>query len=161
VADPIIESDMAFISDGAYPIEKSQAYTSVGESIRTVEFIRRKDTELLFVEAKTTFPNPDSHERPWRFDEEISIICEKFIHSLNLFSAVSVGVVEDVSLDALGFSGKISLVFVLVVRDHKIEWCRIIKSKLIQELPAYLKKIWKPTVKVCNLDIAKELNLVS
>jgi hypothetical protein len=160
VADPIIESGMAFISDDAYPIEKSQAYQYLGTSVRTVEFIRRKDSNLLFVEAKTTFPNPNNPENPKRFEEEINRICDNYIHSLNLFSSIKVGVTDDVLPDIFGLREKRILVFVLVVRDHQLAWCRFIKNKIFENLPAYIKKIWKPEIKVYNIDLAKKYCLV-
>jgi hypothetical protein len=159
--DAIFESGMAFISENTYHIEQSQAYRCLGKNIRSVEFIRRKDTELLFVEAKTTFPNPENIEKPERFREEVGIICEKFIHSLNLFSSIKTGVNQDVLSEAFILPGKQSVVFVLVVRDHKIEWCNRIQEKIIQELPIYLKKLWRPQVRVCNSDFAKKMGLVN
>jgi hypothetical protein len=157
VADTIIESVMEFISENAYHIEKSQAYQHLGASVRTVEFIRRKDSNLLFVEAKTTFPNP---ENPKRFEEEIDIICDKYIHSLNLFSSIKVGITDDVLPDIFSLLERQTLVFILVVRDHQPDWCRFIKNKISENFPPYIKKIWKPEIKVYNMDLAKKYCLV-
>jgi len=56
--DVIYESDMSFISENTFQIEKSEIYSSLSEGIKTVEFIRTIGDMLLFVEAKITFPNP-------------------------------------------------------------------------------------------------------
>jgi len=153
-------SGMEFIPDDAYPIEESQAYTCIdGSGIRAVEFIRLKGATLLFIEAKTTFANPNNSPEP--FAKSICEMCEKFIHSLNLFSAVKIGVAEDALPEAFDNMRETNLTFVLVVRDHKKEWCRPIKRAIEQALPSYLIKIWKnPTVLVINRDTAINRKIV-
>jgi hypothetical protein len=161
--EPIVESGMEFISDNSYHLEKSQAFASVNDGksgIKSVEFIRKKNDMLLFVEAKTTFPHPESAETPERFDEEIGDICDKFIHSLNLYSSIKIGVTENYLPDVFDSLEKISLMLVLVVRNHKDVWCKPIKSGLEQRLPYYFRKIWKPTVLVLNFGLAKEFHLI-
>ena len=92
------QSGMDFIADNAFHIEESEVYSKIGEGIKSVEFIRAVDDKLVFVEAKTTFPNPDnpSVENYKRFQAEISDVCDKFIHSLNLYSSIKAGVNEEV-----------------------------------------------------------------
>jgi hypothetical protein len=152
-------SSMEFIPDNAYPIEESRAYTRIGGGIRSVEFIRLKGAALLFIEAKTTFANPNDSPEP--FAKSICEMCEKFVHSLNLFSAVKIGVVRDVLPEAFDNMSETNLTFVLVVRDHKQEWCRPIKRAIEQALPSYLIKIWRnPTVLVINHDTAINQGIV-
>jgi len=95
-------SGLAFIDENVFHIEKSPLYTQLGNNVKTVEFIRSINKDLLFVEAKSSFPNPDGTiPNPKKgnkigtelFDEEIADICEKFTHSLNLYSAIKVGVI--------------------------------------------------------------------
>jgi hypothetical protein len=154
--EPILESGINFISDNVFHIEKSPLHTNVGKGIKSVEFIRIKDKNLLFVEAKTTFPNPDnpSHENLLRYEEEIMDICDKFIHSLNLYSSVKVGTAEEELPSVFNTQDKIQLVFILVIRNHELKWCRPVKTKLMQTLPSYLKAIWKFNVYVINHDAA-------
>jgi hypothetical protein len=152
-------SDMDFIPESTYAIEESRAFASVGNNVRTVEFVRMKDDKLLFVEARKTIANPDNSPEPYK--REVYEICEKFIHSLNLFAAVEIGIIEDTVPEAFHSCNIVSLMFVLVVRNHKPKWCRPIKRELEQQLPAYLKKIWRPTVYVINYETAKKLELVS
>ena len=82
-------------------IEESAAYASIGGCVKSVEFIRAIDDKLVFVEAKTTFPNPDnpSAGNDERFQAEINYVCDKFIHSLNLYSSIRVGVNEETLAD--------------------------------------------------------------
>jgi hypothetical protein len=156
------QSGMDFVADNAFHIEESSLYKKIGDGVRSVELIRIKDNMLVFVEAKTTFPNPDnpSEENFARFQSEIYEVCEKFIHSLNLLSSVEVGVTEEKYPDDFTVPAKISLVFMLVIKNHKFKWCKRIKSKLEAELPRYLKSIWKPMVYVINQDIAVKQGLV-
>jgi hypothetical protein len=152
-------SGMDFIPDNAYVIENSPIRLHCGDGIRSVEFIRRKNSSLLFIEAKTTIANPTNSPEPFKI--EVDEICEKFIHSLNLLSAVKLGVIEELLLDSFIELRKISLKFILVVCDHKPEWCRPIKRTIEKELPTYLRKIWKPTIYVINHATAKKYQLVS
>ena len=88
MANVINESGMDFIADNAFEIENSKIYKELGEGIKSVEFVRGIDDMLLFVEAKTTFPNPNnpSEDEPNRFLDEIENICDKFI--LLIFSCL-------------------------------------------------------------------------
>ena len=157
----ITESGMDFIADNSFRIEKSPLYTDLGDGIRSVEFIRAKDDNVIFVEAKTTFPNPNnpSAENYVKFQSEINEICEKFIHSLNLFSSVKVGVRDAQLPPDFSPPDKVTLVFVLVVKTHELGWCRNIEAALIKVLPSYLHRIWKPTVRVINHKAAIKFNL--
>ena len=154
-------SGMDFIADNTFHIESSSAYLNIGEGVKSVEFIRVMNDKLLFVEAKTTFPNPDnpSAENYERFQAEINDICDKFIHSLNLYSAIEVGVKEEIFTNDFLLPEKVSLIFILVVKNHELSWCRKIKPKFISTLPSYLKKVWEPEVYVINHKTAIKENL--
>ena len=159
----ITESNMNFIVDtgDTYHIEKSQAYIGICGSIKTVEFIRQKDNNLLFIEAKTTLTNPDNSANPVElFNNEISDICEKFIHSLSLLSAVQIGVISETLPSGWDRAHKISLKFVLIIRNHQMGWCRSVKHAIGQILPLHISKIWKPEVLVINQETAQKYNLV-
>ena len=162
MVDAIKESGMSFITDNAFYIEKSPLYTNLGESIRSVEFVRVKNEDLLLVEAKTTFPNPEnpSEENLIKFRTGIEDICNKFIHSLNLLSSIEIGLAGDVYGDEFNLPDKVALVFILVIKNHKKEWCKKVNEAFIEALPDYLKKIWKPTVYVINLETAINMNIV-
>jgi len=156
------QSGMDFIADNSFHIEEADIFRKIGDGIRSVEFIRVKGDMLLFVEAKTSFPNPNNPDadNKARFQSEIDEICEKFIHSLNLFSSIEVGVAKDGYPDEFVKPKKLSLVFLLVIKNHEFKWCRPIKGKLEAELPHYIKKIWKPTVYVINQKVATEQGFI-
>ena len=161
MAEVITESGMDFIADNTFHIEKSELYSGIGEGVRSVEFIRVIDDRLLFVEAKTSFPNPNnpSSENLEKFQTAIEDICEKFIHSLSLFSSVKVGVTESSFPNEFVMPEKVSLNFVFVIKSHELEWCRLVEKKLYTTFPSYMKKIWKPNIYVINQENAKKLNL--
>jgi hypothetical protein len=151
MTNPTIESDMSFVADNVFRIEKSAAYMALGDGIKSVEFVRRKDEKLLFVEAKSTFPNPDKSEE--RFDGAADDIAAKFVHSLNLYASIVLDVyIEDTSALS-NSSGKNSVItLVLVIREHKTEWCVRVKKKLelLLNKTAYFREIWRPKVFVIN-----------
>jgi len=159
----ITESSMDFIANlyDTYYIEDSEIYKNIGDNIKTVEFIRRKGSNLLFVEAKSSFANPsNSSNPPELLDDEISDICEKFIHSLSLLSAVKVGIVSEILPLYLNYTGNVLLKFVLVIRNHQIEWCKPVQLAIEQTLPVHIKKIWKPEILVINHEDAQKYNIV-
>ena len=161
MSNVINESDMDFISDNAFHIEKSTLYANIGEGVKTVELVRAKDDRLLFIEAKTTFPNPNNpdSDSSERFIAEIRDILDKFVHSLNMFSAVEIGVLQDDEQESMILTKNVSLVFILVVKNHEFEWCKPIERELIAFLPRYFKRIWKPNVLVINHEEAINLEL--
>ena len=160
MSDVITESGMDFIADNVYHIERSEIYSNLGEGIKTVEFVRAKGDNLLFVEARTTFPNPNNPDisNSERFLSELRDICDKFVHSLNLFSAIEIGVLHD-DAERMILQENVALVFVLVVKNHEFEWCRPIERELVAFLPRYIKRIWKPVVYVINHETAVRRNL--
>lgn len=158
----IMESGMNFIADNTFHIERSPLHTNIGESIRTVEFIRVKGDKLIFLEAKTAFPKPGinpSAENPGKFAIVLKEICEKFIHSLNIYSSIKVGVSGTKLPEKFSPPDNVTLVFILVVKNHEIEWCRSIKAALVKILPSYLCRIWKPAVYVINYNTAIKYEL--
>ena len=42
------------------------------------------------------------------------------------------------------------LVFMLVIKDHRVEWCIPVQRALTGTIPKHLKKICKPEVRVIN-----------
>ncbi len=150
--DLISESDMNFVADNVFHIEKSDLNRKAGKGIRTVEFVRVKGDQLLFVEAKKRLPEPGvdpNKENAKSLQTEIDKVFDKFIHSLHLLAAVKVGVREETFPIDFATSEKLSLQFILVVKEHDKKWCdetqTTLKEKL-KKMPPYFKKIWGPTV---------------
>jgi len=158
----ITESGMEFVAENTFYIEKSELYLGLGEGVKSVEFIRIKERKLLFVEAKTTFPNPNNPgvENLARYHAEIDDIREKFIHSLNLLSSIEVGVAQSEFDSDFALPMKATLVFYLVIGNHKTEWCKDVEKTLMAAFPAYIMKIWKPVIYVINREIAIKRELV-
>jgi hypothetical protein len=161
----ITESGMVFISDNAFHIERSPYYLTLGDSVKSVELVRAKDDKLLFIEAKSSFPKPDIPDgaKSARFDDEIGFIRDKFIHSLNLYSAMDVGVVGNGFPVDYSPAKKVSLVFVLVINGFEDTWCKPIQDALNKQLmqTVVIARIWVPQVFVINDETAKKLELVS
>jgi hypothetical protein len=157
----ITESGLNFIADNAFHIEKSPAYIRLGDSVKSVELIRAKENKLLFIEAKSSFPNPNNltpnsikrnKTGAELFQEEISDICDKFTHSLNLYSAINVGVIADGFPPDFNPSDKVSLIFILVITGFEQTWCDEIQKALTIQIrnTACMSKIWKPEIAVMN-----------
>jgi len=161
----ITESDMDFIADNAFHIEKSPSYTNLGSDVKSVEFVRIKDNKLLFVEAKSSFPKPDVADagKSTRFKEEIGKIYDKFTHSLNLYSAVEVGVIGGGFPADYKPADKVTLVFVMVIKGFEQTWCIPIQKALLAEISKsiIMAKIWKPEVDVINEETAKKKRLIN
>jgi hypothetical protein len=153
MADYIInESGMDFIANtgDTYQIEKSHALASVGSNVKTVEFIRQLQGELRFVEAKF------DKDFTGKFNERKREICDKFLHSLNLYCSVMLGV----TVDSIPFVyDKTRITLVLVINDCDKNVCIQIKEVLKSMLNPYLK-IWKADVSVLNLGAAKKYKLI-
>ena len=164
-------SGMDFVDDNAFHIETSSMYTQLGESIKSVEFVRSIGNKLLFIEAKSSFPNPNNPTPNTNegnktgselFREEIENICDKFTHSLNLYSAICVGVTESGLPSEYKQADKVSLVFVLVINGFEKTWCSSVEVALENKLrkSICIKKIWKPKVHVINHETAFTRNLI-
>lgn len=152
-------SGMQFIADDAFPIEDSEAYKKAkrGNGLRSVEFVRVMGGNLVFIEARSTVAHPDNS--PEAYKKEVAEICEKFIHSLNLLSAIRIGIVEEMLPDAFSDGHRLCLFFTVVIRNHEDSWCRPIKRQLENLLPGYIKQIWQPKIFVINYEIAKQMQI--
>ena len=165
-------SGMAFIDDNVFHIELSPAYTRLNASVKSVEFVRSWENKLLFVEAKSSFPNPGNPmpnlEKGNKtgselFGEAVTDICDKFIHSLNLYAAIDVGVAKfGFPVEYIIPSDKLSLEFILVIKGFEKSWCDEIKRALTNKMreSVVISNIWKPRVYVINHTDAHKRKLV-
>lgn len=161
MAKIITESGMSFIAENVFHIEKSNVYAKLKDSIKTVEFISAKDDKLLFMEAKSSFPNPNNAESSAKFQSAINDICDKFIHSLNLYASIAIGVNGQLPHDFKP-AIKVSLNFILIFNNFEQKWCIPIKKALTNQLrnSECIAKIWKPTVFVMNYEMASKRNFI-
>ena len=162
-----------FPKENVFPIEKSEIYGSVQTGFKTVEFLflqkRRDDNVLLMVEAKSSSPNPNNPDSQIRFGEFIGEIKEKFVHSLLFFLGIKLerfkdftekdwpGAFQSVDLSDLRFR------FVLVVRDHRLDWLPMLQDCLRQEMYP-IAKAFRITATDCvavyNKDVAMKKRLI-
>ena len=160
------DSGMYFIRNNAFRIENSDVHNKVkSNGIKTVEFIRIIENRLHFVEAKKSLHDPQGGERAVRFfQEEIGEIRDKFIHSLNLFASIKVGVNEANFADDFVMPKNILLVFLLVVKEHDEIQCKstyaALNSSLKKNMPHYWLHIWKPIIEVFGYEKAVKQNFV-
>jgi hypothetical protein len=168
----ITESGMNFIADNTFHIEKSSLYTQLGDSVKSVEFIRAINGKLLFVEAKSSFPNPsNTTPNPNKnnktgkelFCEEITDICDKFTLSLNLYAAAYVGVTNGELPSDYNPDNRVLLMFIVVINGFKQSWCDKIEKALTNQIrkSILMSKIWKPTIVVVNNITAAKHGLIS
>jgi hypothetical protein len=168
----IIESGMEFIADNTFHIERSPLYTSLGGGVKSVEFIRAIENKLLFIEAKSSFPNPDSLKTIPReggktgkelFHEAVKDICDKYTHSLNLYAAIATGVTEDGFPPDYAPGDKVSLLFILVIKGFEKSWCAGVERALTNQMrnSVWMSKIWRPNIVVINEKVAVERGLIA
>jgi hypothetical protein len=165
-------SGMDFIDDNCFHIESSPQYNRLRSlGVKSVEFVRTRGKKLIFVEAKPTFPNPNNlTPNPAKenktgkelFQIEITKICKKFTHSLNLYAAAYIGMTKEAFPSDYIPSEKVSLEFVLVINSFQKSWCdeieRALKIKIFESF--CMAKIWKPQVSVMNHEYAKKWNII-
>lgn len=160
----VSESGMMFQfhKEQVYVIEDSKLHKSLGNGIKTVEFIvSLKENELAFVEAKSSSPQP-TKENKEKFDIFIQDIAEKFVHSFNMFMAATMNRQHDEAIvnSLLEINNeKAHYKFILIIKGHNIEWLPPLNDALEKQL-LYHQKIWKTSIILMNEDLAKEYRLV-
>ena len=169
----IKESEMNFgVFDEAdlFHIEKSGIYNSLGDGIKTVEFILKyHQNNILFLEAKKSCPNAanrnETEEKEQKFEEYYASITEKFIMSLQIYLASVLERYQDTSevgenLKAIEQMKDVRLKFVLVVKNAEdVAWLAGPSAELEARL-LKVRKIWNIEVKVLNEELAKEYRLI-
>ncbi len=160
----VVESNMIFEFEEKhiFQIENSNLHSSLGDGIKTVEFVVSvKPDEILFVEAKSSSPQPKAENKE-RFDEFIDEISDKFIHSFNMYltSVLKRNLVDKIPDKLLNIELETAkLKFILIIKGHKIEWLQPLKDAFDRIMIDY-NKIWKSSVIIMNDEIAKEFKLI-
>lgn len=161
----ILESGMTFgyfEPEQVFRIENSLLHNQIGSGVKCVEFILlKKPDKLLFVEAKSSSPKA---ETSWdRYNEFLSEITDKFVHSFDMLSALQYRRLDDQNQAGSDIKNityeSICFVFILVVNGHKEAWLLPLQEELNRKL-RYHRSIWKSRVIVLNEKIAKKYNLV-
>ena len=169
------ESGMNFSYEeqNTFYIEKSELYeTSLrNHQVSSVECItvrvqhdRRK---VLFIEAKTSAPNPNGLKGRWRFEEFVEELCVKFRHSLAMCYAIlhDVHSIEDGTSHNMGAVLRSSLetqpqiLYVVIIQKHEPSWCNGLQEALHIALTS-MRSIWKIQVVVINEESARSVQLI-
>ena len=161
----ISESGMLFgeyVKADLFHVEKSSVYKSMPSGVRTVEFIlRRKNDEILMIEARSSSPKPGNKAD---FDGFIDTIYYKFTHSIDLFFALvlkrlvdNYEEMPDYFKSADYFIAKIKLL--LVINGHNIEWLPPVSNALHIKLKRHIKT-WRLELAVINHEQAKDYGLL-
>lgn len=159
----IQESGMTFgpfEENQVYQIEKSEAYTGLGEGVKVVEFIYRPGKDkIFFVEAKKSSPMPKNKNE---FERFIGDIVQKFTHSFNLWLTLNLNRRKDViSDDILDVSTERQIFrFVLVINGHEKAWLPPIKAAIERKMLVEIK-IWGHVIIVINEKQAAERRLIN
>ena len=160
----VVESNMIFEFEEKhiFQIENSNLHSNLGDGIKTVEFVVSvKPDEILFVEAKSSSPQPKAENKE-RFDEFIDEISDKFIHSFNMYltSVLKRNLVDKIPDKLLNIELETAkFKFILIIKGHKIEWLQPLKDAFDRIMIDY-NKIWKSSVIIMNDEIAKEFKLI-
>jgi hypothetical protein len=169
----IEESGLSFgkYAEGdVFHAEKSDLYQKLGDSVKSVEFILRKDSHtLLWVEAKSSSPDPNNPQSRDAFDSFLSEICEKFEHSLSFYMSAILKRIPDQQNEISKLLREVdyaaaSLKLILVINGHREIWLRPVADGLKRKLRA-CAKIWRINpihdIAVINEDGAKIYKLTA
>ncbi|MHB8089598.1 MAG: hypothetical protein ACYDH2_15255 [Anaerolineaceae bacterium] len=146
-----------------FRIEKSQLYKSLGENVKSVEFVLcRQMHEICFIEAKSSAPNPSNGEN---FDTFVYEVYKKFVHSIDLFFATILKRKNDTDGEISSCFHNadyklIDLKLILVINGHEIGWLSPISDALKKKLKRQIKT-WNLGVSVLNHQLAYENQLIS
>ena len=162
MAKIVYHSKMGFIYDNVFPIEEQGLNVRLGEGIRTVEFNRCMKSKLVFVEARTTFAQTDGIDISdgTNLQKQTQEVVEKFIHSLNIYAAIKIGVIDE-PMSNHSTPDKISIVFVLVVKRGTSQGCRKLSKIVFNQIPSWFTKIWGLKVYAVNGQTAINRGLVA
>lgn len=168
----IEESGMRFgeyESSELFHIEKSKILLDIGEGIKTVEFIIKKnENEIWFVEAKESVLNPankdETEKKRIKFQEFCTNVPQKYRDSLQVYLASILHCYHDISeigdsLQIVNDFHNYKLKFIFVVKNAKIEWLAGPREILKKQLHD-LRKIWDIDVVVLNQELAEKCNLI-
>ena len=156
------ESNMifSFPDENVYRIEKSPLLAEV--QLKATECVVRKQDIILFIEAKSSTPRPQTEDKFVKFIGEIT---DKFAHSLTFYHAAILRHggenmpknLKEVNLSDVHYS------FVLVIYGHKIEWLPPLMDALRSSLRNTLK-LWNipdVAVKVMNERMAWDSKIIA
>lgn len=156
-----------FEEENLFHIEKSPLREILGKGLKSVEFITLKEQKVIFLEAKSSFPNPHNKTSEEEFQKYYDDIGQKLIDSFKIFLPGIMGMWEDApeigeNLKSIFPIRDYKLEFILVITSEGIreEWLGSPKLELEKELIEY-RKIWNMEIKVLTQDLAKAYGLIA
>lgn len=165
-----IESSMrfSFPANRCFRIETAEAYRDLSPyGISSVECVFTKtvgkEEILVFLEAKTSTPNPNGPNRK-NLEMFLKSMRRKYLHSIQLCYAIlhkrqsSMEKIGNALAAVLSEPQRICLV--LVVKEYEAAWCVQMKDTLAVALKDILR-IWKAEVLVLSEEMAREHSIIA
>lgn len=162
----IVESNMLlpFDNQNAYRIEQANIVQEKRD-IKVCEYFALINGRMLLIEAKSSSPRP---ENKIKFDEFIDEISQKFIDTLLLFNALSIGRHGEAERNNLPTNiqqiplANVQYAMYLIVHGNEIEWMEPILAALKLKLKHCLKSwnIQDINVYAINHETAKAKGLI-
>ena len=146
-----------------FHIETSQQYieTLRDRGIKICEFLLSTGNKIVFVEAKTNFPN---HLNVKDYECFIGEVVQKMSNSLSLYGNILLGRYSDdgvpENLSVKAFLKK-QIIFLLLVKEAKEEWLINVRDDLNSRMNDIMR-IWKiQRIMVLNEEMARQKNIYS
>ena len=161
----ILESEMwlgAFPLEDFFWIEKDEIYRKHlrNRGIKLVECIVIRDTQLFFIEAKSSAPDPNSELNPERVKAFLSDIHQKFKESLDLYLNQALINRVPYGFREIDYKG-CTFTFILIIRREEDGWIPQLQEKLLSELRHdSLWKIWNCRLFVLTEKRARKFHLI-
>ena len=141
-----------------FHIETSQQYieTLRARGIKICEFLLSTGNKIVFVEAKTNFPN---HLNVKDYECFIGEVVQKMSNSLSLYGNILLGRYSDdgvpENLSVKAFLKK-QIIFLLLVKEAKEEWLINVRDDLNSRMNDIMR-IWKiQRIMVLNEEMARQ-----
>ena len=161
-----VESNMLLSCDEqvTYRIEKSNIVRQ-RKDIKACEFFALIGGRMVLLEAKSSSPRPNNKID---FDKYIADISQKFVDTLLLFNAISIGRYGEAEINQLPDKihnvslGDVDYAMYLVVHGNELEWMLHIQDALKMQLKHHLT-LWNipdANVYAINHETAKAKGLI-
>lgn len=135
----IRESEMDFgpyKEEDVFYIEKSNLYNNLKPKVKIAEFILKRNNALIFVEAKSSVPNPNG-EKPENFNIYIDKIVEKLNNSLDILVSAKLNILENDEVDNfidLQELSNLEINFGLVVKSAESKHLIPVKRAIVKKV---------------------------
>lgn len=168
----IEESGMSFLTDegNSYYVETSEIFNKIkAKGVKICEYVELKGNKIIFVEAKTSAPNPQSNAADGneKFENYIQSICAKFVNAATILVAGVFKRRVDIRSDIPKTYTASKLQqweyrCLLVIKGHRREWLPPVQDALNREFSRNpFWNIWSNfSVQVINEEIARNRGII-